>query len=137
MAEKKKEDNNQKQRESQLELQIMQQQAKNLKSQYSQINGKIQQLEYMKDIILNFKAKEGETSFSEIGLGIFAETQTKKRDKFLINIGKNLLVKRTQKEIEEIISSQIKTLQNINEEILADMQKIGKNMQSIQQDLMQ
>ena len=135
MADKKKPELDAKKQESDLKLQIMKSQLQSMEQQHAEIDMKKKQLEQMKDIISGFKAEKNAKSLSEIGLGIYAETEMKNVDKLLVNIGSNLLVRRTPKEIAKMLNNQIKILDDIQLEIFAEIEKISTEAHAVQHDL--
>ena len=135
MADKKKPELDAKNQESQLKLQIMKSQLQSMEQQHAEIDMKKKQLEDMKKIIHEFKAEKGAKAFSEIGLGIYAETEMKDTEKLLVNIGSNLLVKRTPAEVSKMLNKQIKILNDIQSEIFAEIEKISTEAHAIQHDL--
>lgn len=119
--------------ENQLQMQIMQSQMKNLENQYSNVDMKLAQLAEMKEILEDAGKADESESFSEIGLGIYAETKMKKVEKLLVNIGAGLLVKRSVSEVRAILDSQIEKLGQVQQEIINEIETLSINAQKLNQ----
>ncbi len=107
-------------------LQAMDQQIKMLEQQFATAEMKVKQITQLKEVIKNINYSEKDSCFSEIGLGIYAETKMNKQDKFLINIGANILAKRSKKEIKNILEFQLTKLEEFQQQIINEIERIAK-----------
>jgi prefoldin alpha subunit len=118
------------QQEYLLKLQLLEQQANHFEEQLNLINSQIEELGKLK---LNFSSLEksgSAESFVEFSKGIFVKSKIEKKE-FLVDVGANILVPKTIKEIDEIIESQIEKFENIKPEIEDNINHINAELDTI------
>ncbi len=119
MSDKKSEDENRKN----LENQILQAYFSEMQQQISEIESKKAELEYLKDGLSQLKGQKNKDILIPLGSGVLAKGKLSDDEKVIVNVGSNLLVKKTIKEAAEIIDEQIKELSSVLAQLEQEIQK--------------
>jgi len=127
MAEKK---DSQKQ-EYMMQLSMLDKQAKELQQQIGQVNQQIKQYDDLKGSLDDVgKVKEGEEMLAPIGRGIFFKSEIKDK-KLLVNVGENIILKKTPEGAKKIVDKQVKELEKIKKELEGNVQELNKQVESL------
>jgi len=104
------------QQEYLLRLSILQQEAERIGQENENIIRQILELQELKNNLEFFRNSKNEDSLVSFGKGIFTEASMKGKD-LLINIGSNIIVKKSIPETVELIDEQVSKLEQIKEEL--------------------
>lgn len=119
------------QQEYLLKLSMIEQEANRLEQQMQIMDQQIQEMQAIKASLENIEARKGEGELlSNLGKGIFIKTEIKDKDLF-INVGKNVIVKKTPKETINVLDDQVKKLIAGKEEIISKIEELRGEMQAL------
>ena len=120
-----------------LELQMMDQQIKQLQQQLMAVNQQIVELKRVDDDLNEFEnVKKDSKMFFSLGPGIFAEGTITNKD-LLLNVGSNVMVKKPILDTKKIISMQIDELEGIVHKIQDDLGTVDLRGHELQEELME
>lgn len=102
-------------------LTMIQKQSEELEEKMQQIDKQIQDMGSIRKSIEELDGKE--EILSNLGKGIFLRTGIKEEDLF-VNVGKNILIRKTQKQTIEIIGEQIAKLLNGKKEVMDAIEEL-------------
>lgn len=117
-------------------LQLIDAQIKELEKEISALEQRAAEITSLK---LSLKAlaesKPNSKSFSPIGLGIYSESEIKNTKEVLVNVGADVLVKKTVTEAEEILAKQLSQLDNVTKQLTQNFTNLAGRAQDIEQDI--
>lgn len=111
-------------------LSMLEQQANEIKQQIEAVNSQINELENLKSSL--GKLKQGEI-LAPLGRGIFIKTKLED-DKVLVNVGSNVMVRKTPGETAEIISQQVDEMEKIKIRLLENIEEINHQLTDLVQE---
>lgn len=119
-----------------IEFQILNQQVQNLQEQIQTINNNIQELQMLKGSLEEVgEVKKDQEILIPLGQGIFTKGNIKNPDELITNVGSNILVEKNLKETKDTIKINIlnlsKALENTEEEIHKNMEKLQELQKGI------
>lgn len=118
-----------------MELQLLDQQIKQLQQQLMTVNQQIVELRRVDDDLTEFgKIKENSNMFFALGPGIFAEGAISNKD-LLLNVGSNVLVKKPIIDTKKLINVQVAELEGLMVKLQEDMGAIGLRGNELQEEL--
>jgi len=124
---------NQSQQEMFLRLSVLEQQMQYLQQQLDAVEKGINQLQGL-DLDLNeIQGANGKEILAQIGTGIYVPAKILS-DTLTVNIGENNFVKKSVPETKKIIQSQIKKLQETQEELEQHLDSINQELLSFIQN---
>lgn len=109
---------------------MMQQEAEKIEEQINAVNQQMQELEKIKTSVENL---ENEV-LAPLGRGIFFKAE-KKEDSLYVNVGENIVVKKSRKDTSELIQQQMMKLAEMKNILLSEIEKINLEMQEIIADI--
>ena len=116
-----------KQEEYLLNLQMLEEQANQFEEQLKLIDQQISELNKLKEDLAAFEKSNEKEMFAEFGKGIFVKATVDKKE-FLVDVGEKIFVKKSSKEISEIINQQIKKFESIKPEISKRVETINLHL---------
>jgi prefoldin alpha subunit len=119
-----------KQEEYLLGLQMLEQQANQFEEQLATIDQQIGELTILKNNVNSFEKSDQKDILSEFGRGIFIKAKVEKKE-FLVDVGSKIMVKKSAKEIREIIDSQIKKFEEIKPQIAKRIEQINEELNKL------
>jgi prefoldin alpha subunit len=93
-------------------LSMLEQQAQEMKQQIESVDLQIRELESLKLSLEKLNENPSNEMLAPIGRGIFVKAELKEKDLF-VNVGSNVIVKRTCNEAGEILTKQIEEISKI------------------------
>jgi len=122
--------------EKYLELQILNQQIKQLQQQITNLENQAVELEVLEDNLEEVKKiKEGTEILVSMGAGIFAKAQLKDSKKVIVNVGSNTMVKKEIDEAKSLVTDQLEQMKHLIMEISNELERAAVRMQTTQQEL--
>lgn len=85
------------------------------------VDNKIAELENFSKIINDFESSKDKEMLSSIGSGVYAKAELKDKELF-VNVGAGVLVKKTPKQAQDVVQSQIKQLAEARTQIVAQLE---------------
>jgi len=124
-----------------LELQILEQQIKEVYQQQQILNNKLQELTKLEESLSDLEqSKENKNLFAQIGPRVFLKTELKDSKHVFVDIGANIITEKTIPEAKKLISSQLEELNEnvklINQHLVnasIKAQKMQEEMQALQE----
>ena len=122
--------------EKMMELQFLEQQAKQIEQQAHTIQTNISELNALKDALSDLsKVKKGESIFVPLGSGFFVNADMAENQEVLMNVGSKTLIKKSYPDADKLIDKQMKELEKTLPQFENEMSKLSLKAQSIQQEL--
>jgi prefoldin alpha subunit len=118
------EDNNMEEQRRMLEQQILQQKLMEIENQLNQVEQKKQELAMVSESISSLGGKTNVEIMVPIGMGVLGKAKLLDSNEFLINIGSNIVVKKSAEETKQLIESQIVELDRAKELFEQELQRI-------------
>ena len=115
-----------------MQLVGMQEEAKRIEATIEDINSRIQEFEDLKQSLGNLEEQEGKEVLAPVGRGIFFKSKLKDK-KLFVNVGSNIVLRKTPKDAAKIVDNQVKEMENLRENLFSEMQKINMQMQELVQ----
>jgi len=107
-----------------LEQQILQQKLMEIESQLNQIEQKKQELAMVAESISSLKGKDEAEIMVPIGMGVLGKARLLDSNEFLVNIGSNVVVKKSAEETRQLIEAQISELDRARELFEKELERI-------------
>ncbi len=122
--------------EKYLELQILNQQIRQLQQQIVNLENQVIELEVLEDNLEEIKKiKEGTEILVSLGAGIFAKASLKDSKKLIMNVGSNTMVKKEVDEAKKVVTDQIDQLKNLIQDISMELEHAVVRIQEAQKDI--
>jgi len=118
------------QQEYLLRLSILQQEAERIGQENENIIRQILELQELKNNLEVFKNSKNEDSLVSFGKGIFTEAHIKDKDLF-VNIGSNVIVKKSIPETVELIDEQASKLEQVKEELAQHLGSLNMQLNAL------
>lgn len=125
------------QQEFMIQLQMLQQEAEALDQQVQIIEQQTAEMNAVKvslDELSDEKKTGMKTILANLGKGIFIEAEVKNKELF-VNVGKDVLVKKTPKQTIIIVEEQLKKLEAGKASIIERIEEIQVSMQTLVQEV--
>ena len=113
-----------------LKLSILQQEAGKIEEQLQLVNQQIAEFEILKMSLEKISKSGREEILAPVGKGVYLRTKPLENELF-VNIGANIVLKKTPKEAEKIIDSQINELGKLKEDLVGNIEKINLQLQNL------
>ncbi len=122
--------------EKYLELQILNQQIRQLQQQIANLENQAMELEVLEDNLEELKkVKEGTEILVSLGAGIFAKASLKDNKKLIMNVGSNTMVKKEVDEAKKVVTDQIDQMKTLIEDISMELEHAAVRIQETQRDI--
>ncbi|MCX8146912.1 MAG: prefoldin subunit alpha [Candidatus Woesearchaeota archaeon] len=119
-----------------LELQIIDQQVRQIQKQIEAIESQLTELDAVSESLDNFNnLKPGVEALVPLASGIYAKAEIKENKRLIINIGSGVAVEKTIPEIKKIIAEQIGDITKARDEILAQLQQFVAKAERLQNEI--
>lgn len=118
-----KKDHNQKEQEMMFAQQLMQQQISEIENQINQIEAKKTDLQVVFDSISDLQKERGSEILVPIGSGVLAKAKLEDEKNFLVNVGANIVVKKTAKETQDAVKQQMDELDKAKDMFMKELEK--------------
>jgi len=107
-----------------LEQQILQQKLMEIESQLNQVEQKKQELAMVAESISSLDGKAHAEIMVPIGMGVLGKAMLLDSNEFLVNIGSNIVVKKSAEETKQLIEAQISELDRARELFEKELERI-------------
>lgn len=111
-------------------LQMFEQQMQQIQQQIQAVEQGVQEMQMLDKGLTDLIGKNGEEIFAPIGRGIFARAKLISED-LNVDVGGGNFVKKTIPQTKEIISEQVKKLQEVRGELEHALEKLGKDFEGM------
>lgn len=122
--------------EKYFELQILEQQLKQVNQQLLSMDNQILELQRIKDNLDDItKTKANTEILVALGGGVFSKAELKDNNMVLMNVGANIIVEKDVASSKEVINSQIGQVTDVIKQLEQEFQILAMNSQALQLDL--
>jgi prefoldin alpha subunit len=119
---------------SYMELQMLGQQAQQLRQHLENIDVQMQELAQTKQSLHELKeCKTGSNMLSQVATGMFVRGKLENANNVILNIGAEVGVEKTLKEAQEMIDKQLTEVTEIREHFLTQFNQMRDRMVELQQ----
>ena len=131
-----KEEQKQQLQQKYLEMQLLEQQVKEVQNHLLTLNQKSQELKILDGNLSEIKKiKEKKEIFSQIGSGVFIKAKLEDTKNVIVDIGANTAIQSTVEDAKTLITEQTKKITNSISYIEDKLENLAKQMQSTQQEM--
>jgi len=116
--------------ESYLQLQMIDSQLQQQEKELIAIEQKKQEIVQLIENIGELRAESN--SFSEVGMGIFAQSKLADTKELLVNVGAGVFVRKAPTEIKELLKNQNTQFENLIQQLAQNMQMLSIQAQILQ-----
>tara|TARA_Y100000310_G_scaffold345759_1_gene469392 strand:- start:7025 stop:7435 length:411 start_codon:yes stop_codon:yes gene_type:complete len=118
------------------QLQMIEEHAKQLQQQGQAIESQQMDLKMTERSIDEFKSlKKGDEMMVPLSNGIFAKAELKNNEDLLINVGSQVIVKKSPDEAKELLKEQLNNIVDVKGKLQSEMEKLSDQGQKIQKKL--
>ena len=122
--------------EKYLELQILEQQLKQVNQQLLNLDNQLLELQRIEDNLDDLtKTKKNTEMLVALGGGVFSKAELKDNKTVLMNVGANIVVEKDIPSSKKIVSHQIEQMKDVVKQLEEEFQVLAINSQAVQQDL--
>jgi len=122
--------------EKYVELQLLSMQIKQVEEQLNVLDQKTLELINLRDSLQNLqKIKVNTKSLVPIGLGVFVPGTVDATKGVLVNVGAGVVVKKTTDEAQEIISTQLRQLEDVTLELNNNLRVLAEQAQHAEEEI--
>lgn len=108
--------------EKKIELQVLVQYVTQLQQQISNLDAQINELQELETALTDINlATKKNPMFASLGSGIFLESELKDNNEVLVNIGQNVIVRKSVPEAKKLIKEQIEQLKLIEKQLESEL----------------
>ena len=131
------EDNKTRLQERYVELQLLDEQMKEVQKHLQHFDQQIQDVIAVRQSLDELRnVREGEESLVPIANGIFARAKLTNLRELLVNVGSNIVVAKSIDEAKKLLEQQSSEIQAIRTRIAAQLEKLATRAQALQEELM-
>jgi len=113
-----------------MQLSMLQQQAEKIEEQIKMINQQILEIEALREALDKLETSKDKEILASMGKGVFIKAEVKSKD-VLVNVGNNIIVKKTPEETKQIISHQIGQLAEFKQQFMIQLQDTQMQLQDL------
>lgn len=122
--------------EKYLELQILEQQLKQVSQQLISLNSQVLELQRIEDNLSDLaKTKKDTEILVALGGGVFSKAELKDNHTVLMNVGANVVVEKDIPSSIEMIKHQVSQIKDVAKQMEQEFQILAMNSQVLQRDL--
>ncbi len=119
-----------------VEYQTIEQHISKLQEQLSVINQQIENIVTLAATLQELsKAKSGAKTYSQIGPGVFVQTELKENKNVLVNVGADVVVVKTIEETKTDVEKQLSELKGVVANVTNEIEKFTLYYQNLQQEI--
>ncbi len=122
--------------EKYFEMQILEQQLKQVNQQLLSVDNQLLELQRIKDNLDDLaKTKKDTELLVALGGGVFSKAELKDNSTVLMNVGANIIIEKDIASSKEVINNQIGQMSDVVSQLEQEFQILAMNSQAIQLDL--
>jgi prefoldin alpha subunit len=123
--------NQQEETQKMIAQQLMGQQLQQIEQQVEVIGSQIQELKNLKENLAELKNYDKRSIHTPMGAGVFLESELKKPETVLLNVGAGVIVKKDTDSAIKIIGNQVEELKKIQEQMQNELKNLVGNLQGL------
>ena len=113
-----------------IRLSMLEQEGRKLEEQLQLINQQLQEFQVLNLSLEKLNKTEEKEILAGLGRGIYFKTELKDK-KLFVNVGDNIILKKSPEETIEIINKQIRQLEGMKEKLLIEIENINHQLQEL------
>jgi prefoldin alpha subunit len=122
--------------EKYMELQILEQQMKQLQQNLQTIEQQVTEIALIKKSLDDFSELNEKTeALVPLANGIFAKAEIKNNKELLVNVGSDVVVSKTIPETKELLENQGNEIEKIRNQLMEDFENVYSRIEYIQSEL--
>jgi len=119
-----------------LELQFLDQQINQIRQNIMLLENQSIEMQNLIDNIGEIKnTKKSSKTFSPVGAGFYIESEIKDTSNLLVNVGSNIMIKKSTEEAKTMVAQQEEELKKVSEALKGDMHQYMERFQELQESL--
>lgn len=108
--------------------QILGQQLQQIEQQIASVEMQIIELNNLKDSLKELTSVKSKKIYTPLGAGVFIESELKKVDDVLVNVGAGIIVRKDANSAAELIASQVEELKKIKDQIQKEFDELVSSL---------
>lgn len=122
--------------EKYMELQVIEQQMKQIQKQMQLVESQIEELSTATNALEDLKnTKPGTKILVPVSNGIFTKAELKDNQELIVNVGANITVNKDVDSAKSIVQEQISDMKKFEEKMMVDLQKLGMRGSALETEL--
>jgi len=113
-----------------MKLTLLEQKSQKLEEELKGIGQQINELALLKEDIKKIKESKEDEMLSGLGKGIFIKTKMLERE-FVVNVGSNILLKKSPAQVLELIEEQVKQLSEMKTKVVDEIEETNINLERL------
>ena len=123
-------------KEKYMELQMMNQQMKQMQKQIEMIEAQKMELLALNQSLEDLKnVKEGTETLTPVGSGIFVKANIQNPKDLIVNVGANVAVKKEISEAKKLVEKQVKEVNKVHHQAMNEMQSQAVKASSLEKQI--
>ncbi|MBN1156354.1 prefoldin subunit alpha [Candidatus Woesearchaeota archaeon] len=123
--------------EKYVELQLMDEQIKEVQKHMLHFDQQISEVSNVRNALEQFRdVKQGEDALIPLANGIFVRAKLSNLDELIVNVGSNIAVKKSLEETKKLLDEQSAEIQGIRARIATQLEQLASKAQVLQAELM-
>jgi len=107
-----------------------------MQEQLKTVEKQKQEASSVKQSLADFEAaKVGDEVLVPVSGGIFFRTTLKETDKFLVNVGSNVVVEKDMSGVMELVDSQVLDIEKFYDRLMTEFTKLALKYQTLEEEL--
>ena len=127
--------NEQKLQEKYMEFQMLQQQMEQVSKYLEELDGKVHEFMQTRTNLKKMAEMPLSEAFVSLAPGIFAQAEMKENQKFIVNVGANVLVEKSVPQISEMLDRQIKEISQVQIQMDQNLQSLNTRINELVKEL--
>ncbi len=120
-----------------VEMQVLDAQIKQIQKQMASLEGQEEEMREVLNCLSDFSGLENDKDmYVPLTSGIFVKAQIKDTSHILMNVGSGTVVKKSIAEGKTMIAKQLKEVEKVKEQLLAEFQKMALKAEETEKELM-
>ena len=119
-----------------VELQMIDAQINQIQKQIQMLDNQLMELEMINVSLDDFgNISAGTEILTSLAPGIYTKAELKDNDELIVNVGSNIVVKKNVAETKKMINHQLGEMRKLQEQIIAELNKLILKAGSIEQEI--
>lgn len=111
--------------------QILSQQLQQIEQQIASVDMQIIELANLKESLHELTKVNSKKIYTPLGAGVFIESELKKVNEVLVNVGSGVVVKKDVNSAVELIGGQVEELKKIKDQIQKEFDELVKSLEEV------
>jgi len=116
-----------------MQLQLASQQIKQLEEQMVIVETQVNKLRALKDSLGDVKTSKGNSTFSQLGAGVFVKSKIEDSSEVLVDVGAKVFVEKSVGDAQSTIEKQVDMSEKYLEQMAATLQMMNQQAMVLQE----